>query len=92
MLEVTFVEKPQMNMTQETNKWIPNSYLIRQCCELGNSIFAKKLILNVGATHYDGIPDDLKEIFHPHWGTFPPQVLISPDIFSYAWVYISYEN
>jgi len=26
-----------------------------------------------GATHLDGIPEDLMEIFDPHWGKFPPQ-------------------
>jgi len=30
--------------------------------------------LNLGASHFDGIPEDLMEIFDPHWGKFPPQV------------------
>ena len=27
-----------------------------------------------GASHYDGLPQDLSSIFDPHWGKFPPQV------------------
>ena len=27
----------------------------------------------VGATHMDGFPEELKEVAHPHWASFPPQ-------------------
>jgi len=31
------------------------------------------IIHSLGATHLDNFPDDLREVVHDHWGTFPPQ-------------------
>ena len=31
------------------------------------------LVYPEGATHLDGIPEDVLEFVHPHWGKFPPQ-------------------
>ena len=31
------------------------------------------LVYPEGATHLDGIPEDVLEFIHPHWGKFPPQ-------------------
>jgi len=31
------------------------------------------LVYPEGATHLDGIPDDVLKFIHPHWGKFPPQ-------------------
>ena len=31
------------------------------------------LVYPEGATHLDGIPEDVLEFIHPHWGKYPPQ-------------------
>jgi len=41
------------------------------------SFVFRKQFFNPGASHFDGIPEDLMEIFDPHWGKFPPQVNIN---------------
>ena len=32
-----------------------------------------QLVYPKGATHLDGIPKDVLDFIHPHWGNFPPQ-------------------
>ncbi|XP_023334325.1 compound eye opsin BCRH2 isoform X3 [Eurytemora carolleeae] len=44
------------------------------------------LVYPEGATHYDGIPKDLNEIFHPHWGTFPPQHPMVNHVVGFAYI------
>ena len=48
------------------------------------------LVYPEGATHLDGIPEDVLEFVHPHWGKFPPQhplvVHIVGIAFFFLWV------
>ena len=32
-----------------------------------------QLVYPEGATHLDGIPKEVLDFIHPHWGNFPPQ-------------------
>ena len=49
-----------------------------------------QLVYPEGATHLDGIPEDVLEFIHPHWGKFPPQhplvVHIVGIAFFFLWV------
>ena len=54
------------------------------------------LVYPEGATHLDGIPEDVLEFVHPHWGKFPPQhplvVHIVGIAFFFLWVICFFGN
>ena len=41
-----------------------------------------------GATHMDGFPEELREVAHDHWGTFPPQHPLIPDLFAILFFFL----
>jgi len=46
------------------------------------------LVYPEGATHLDGIPEDVLEFIHPHWGNFPPQHPLVVHIVSIAFFFL----
>ncbi|XP_023330327.1 compound eye opsin BCRH1 [Eurytemora carolleeae] len=57
--------------------WTPYAVITSIAC-FGNPMLVSPLVSQLpaflGASHFDGIPEDLMEIFDPHWGKFPPQL------------------
>jgi len=41
-----------------------------------------------GATHMDGFPEELRSVVHDHWGNFPPQHPLIPDLFGVIFFFL----
>ena len=44
------------------------------------------VIFITGATQADGLPDELREVFHPFWGNYPPQHPLIMDTIGCAYI------
>ena len=51
-----------------------------------------KLHYPEGATHMDHFPDELREVVHNHWGTFPPQHPLVVDLFGILFFVLTFAS
>ena len=45
-------------------------------------------MVNLGASHLDGLPDELREVVDEHWGNFPPQHPMIVDMFGILFFFL----
>ena len=45
-----------------------------------------------GATHMDNFPDELREVVHDHWASFPPQHPLVVDLFGVFFLVLTFAS